>query len=141
MSSDTDFLLLYEELGLSPGRCSLDEFKRAYRRRVSSLHPDRHPGGDGEAPEAMRRLTTLYSAAMAFERRFGRLPGADPAAGRRSSPAGSFAGHSGLTMASVRREPSLPVPEPGSLRKRVLLALLILLALAWSLWGVGTMVH
>jgi hypothetical protein len=139
MSGDTDFLLLYEELGLAPGRCSLDEFKRAYRRRISTLHPDRHQAGtDDDAPEAMRRLTTLYGAAIAFERRFGRLPGAEPAATRRSSVVTPPAGHSTMTMQAFRREPMLPAPEPKSLRKRVLLALLILLALAWALWGAGT---
>ena len=138
MSGDTDFLLLYEELGLLPG-CSLEEFKRAYRRRISSLHPDRRSSElDDGAPEAVRRLTTLYGAAIAFERRFGRLPGAEPAGARRSSVATPSGGHPTVTLPSLRREPALPAPEPKSLRKRVLLALLILLALAWALWGAGT---
>ncbi|HSS14852.1 MAG TPA: hypothetical protein VLL04_13220 [Rhizomicrobium sp.] len=139
MSGDTDFLLLYEELGLAPGRCSLDEFKRAYRRRISSLHPDRRPDRiDDDAPEVMRRLTTLYGAAIAFERRFGRLPGAEPAGARRSSVVTPQSGHGNVSMPAFRREPLLPLPEPKSMRKRVLLALLILLALAWALWGAGT---
>ena len=140
MSGDTDFLLLYEELGLAPGRCSLDEFKRAYRRRISTLHPDRRPEDNMEdgAPETMRRLTTLYGAAIAFERRFGRLPGAEPAAARRGSVVTPPSGHSSVPYSTLRREPAFPVPEPKSLRKRVLLALLILLALAWALWGAGT---
>ncbi|MGH8211917.1 MAG: hypothetical protein ACREPP_01655 [Rhodanobacteraceae bacterium] len=140
MSGDTDFLLLYEELGLAAGRCSLDEFKRAYRRRISSLHPDRRPkdSTDDGASEAVRRLTTLYGAAIAFERRFGRLPGAEPAGARRGSVLTPPSGQSSISISNLRREPTFPAPEPKSLRKRVLLALLILLALAWALWGAGT---
>jgi hypothetical protein len=139
MSGDTDFLLLYEELGVDPGRCTLDDFKRAYRRRISRLHPDRTlHGADGDAPEAVRRLTTLYGAAIAFERRFGRLPGAEPASARRSSIMSPPSGQSSASVPGLRREPAFPVAEPKSLRKRVLLALLILLALAWALWGWGT---
>ncbi|MBS0433240.1 MAG: J domain-containing protein [Proteobacteria bacterium] len=140
MSGDTDFILLYEELGLTPDRCSLDEFKRAYRRRVSNLHPDRRPNAvDEDSPEAMQRLTSLYGAAIAFERRFGRLPGAGPAPQRRhvTTPAGGYSTIHTAPGLGMRREfPS--TPEPRSLRKRVILALLILLALAWALWGVGT---
>src|SRR5579885_2063320 len=124
MSSDIDFLLLYEELGLAPGRCTLDEFKRAYRRRISTLHPDRRPhGGDDAAPEAMRRLNALYGAAIAFERRFGRLPGAEPSAARRGGAAVPSPGHNGMIVSAARREPSFSMPEPKSLRKRILLAL------------------
>lgn len=142
MSGDTDFLMLYQELGLSPDRCSLDEFKRAYRRRVSSLHPDRRPAGatdDDDSPETMQRLTSLYGAAMAFERRFGRLPGAGPATTRRpvTTPANGYPAANAMSGSGARRE--FPAsPEPRSLRKRILIALLILLALAWAIWGVGT---
>jgi len=140
MSGDTDFLTLYQELGLSPDRCSLDEFKRAYRRRVSCLHPDRRPEGtDDDSPEAMQRLTSLYGAAIAFERRFGRLPGAGSASVRRhvATPSSGYSVASTTPGTGTRRE-SPASPEPRSLRKRILLALLILLALAWALWGVGT---
>ncbi|MGH8173383.1 MAG: J domain-containing protein, partial [Rhodanobacteraceae bacterium] len=77
----TDFLRLYQELGLVPG-ASLDELRRAYRRRVSELHPDRVgqsctaslPG----AAERLQRITVLYGAATQFHRQHGRLPGSSP---------------------------------------------------------------
>jgi len=81
----TDFLLLYQELGLRPG-CSIDDFKLAYRRRIADLHPDRQRGLRGEEAEIARdrlqRLTQQYGAAIAFHRQHGRLPGASaPARG------------------------------------------------------------
>lgn len=78
MARETDFLDLYKILGLNPG-CDLAEFKKAYRRRVSVLHPDRRNGGGRNnviAAERLQQLTALYGAAMEFQRRHGRLPGA-----------------------------------------------------------------
>jgi hypothetical protein len=77
MSGSTDFLALYQQLGLGPG-CRADELKGAYRRRVAELHPDRR-GGDPAAAERLQELTAAYNAAMRFHRRHGRLPGAAPA--------------------------------------------------------------
>ncbi|MET0224920.1 MAG: J domain-containing protein [Dokdonella sp.] len=78
----TDFLLLYQELGLRPGS-GIDDFKLAYRRRIADLHPDRQRGaqqGNAElARDRLQRLTLLYGAAIAFHRRHGRLPGASVA--------------------------------------------------------------
>lgn len=76
MALDTDFLDLYAALGLKPD-CSLDAFQRAYRRRVSALHPDRHGNGlDGSGnPQELQALTARYRAAMHFYRQHGRLPG------------------------------------------------------------------
>jgi hypothetical protein len=75
----TDFLLLYQELGLVPG-CSIDELKRAYRRCISRLHPDRPSPSNSVDPvhaaERLQQLTQLYGAAIDFHRRYGRLPGA-----------------------------------------------------------------
>lgn len=76
---DSDFNQLYAQLELRPD-CSLDEFKRAYRRRVAELHPDRHPGGDARASATdamtLSELTSLYTTATRFHRTHGRLPGA-----------------------------------------------------------------
>ncbi len=78
----TDFLLLYQELGLRPGS-GIDDFKLAYRRRIADLHPDRqrgpHQGNPEIARDRLQRLTLLYGAAIAFHRRHGRLPGASAA--------------------------------------------------------------
>ncbi|MEO7199126.1 MAG: J domain-containing protein, partial [Dokdonella sp.] len=80
MARDTDFIDLYRILDLEPG-CGLDDFKRAYRRRVSVLHPDRrdnHPG-DAVAARRLQQLTAMYGMAMEFQRQHGRLPGAPQA--------------------------------------------------------------
>src|SRR3546814_1701390 len=43
MIDQTEFIVLYRELGVGPD-CSVDGLRLAYRRRVADLHPDR--GGD-----------------------------------------------------------------------------------------------
>ena len=74
MAGDTDFIALYQELELTAG-CTLEEFRHAYRKRVAALHPDRG-GARARAPRDLQRLNALYTAAMEFHRRHGRLPGA-----------------------------------------------------------------
>lgn len=75
-----DFSRLYAQLNLRPD-CSLEEFKRAYRRRVAELHPDRRgdaaPAGDDEGL-SLPELTSLYGLAMQFLKQHGRLPGGAP---------------------------------------------------------------
>lgn len=74
---EPDFSLLYSELNLYPD-CSLEEFKRAYRRRIAELHPDRK-GGELASPEAQAALLATiatYVAVNRFYRRYGRMPGA-----------------------------------------------------------------
>lgn len=73
MGGNTDFLALYQELGLSAD-CTLPDLKLAYRKRVSELHPDRM-SGDRNGAHGLQRLNGLYSSAMEFQRRHGRLPG------------------------------------------------------------------
>lgn len=73
MREDTDFIALYDELGLD-SECSLAGFRQAYRRRVALLHPD-HPG-DSSDTSRLQRLNRMYAAAMEFHRLHGRLPGA-----------------------------------------------------------------
>jgi hypothetical protein len=88
VARETDFLDLYRILGLRPG-CSLDEFKHAYRRRVSVLHPDRRDDDSRHtiAAERLQRLTAMYGMAMEFHREHGRLPGAPLARSNTPSPA------------------------------------------------------
>jgi hypothetical protein len=74
MAGNTDFIALYQELKLTAG-CTLEDFKLAYRKRVATLHPDRE-GAPARAPQDLQRLNALYSSAMEFHRRHGRLPGA-----------------------------------------------------------------
>jgi len=75
MGGETDFHKLYQELGLAPG-CEMAALTLAYRRRISELHPDRHPAAnDASSDERLRNLIALYEAAQHFHRRYGRLPG------------------------------------------------------------------
>ena len=139
MAGDTDFLVLYEELGLAPGVSDLDAFKQAYRRRVAQLHPDRQAARDGGDPDRLQRLNRLYGAAMAFEQRYGRLPAAS-AASRRPEPgvaADNFAPSHGGTAHERRQPRRRTQPPQRRSRARYYFALVILLALAFAIWGVG----
>lgn len=81
MAQHVDLLRLYREFQLEPG-AGVDELKRAYRRHVSLVHPDRlaakDPISQHLANERLQLLTTLYEAGMQFHRQHGRLPGAAP---------------------------------------------------------------
>lgn len=72
MAEDTDFVALYAELGVDAA-CTIEQLKQAYRRRVGQLHPD--AVGHAEGTGRLQRLNQLYSAAIAFHREHGRLPG------------------------------------------------------------------
>lgn len=134
MIADMDFIALYEELGLAPGACSLSEFKLAYRRRMQQLHPDRNPDSAGEsAPESLQHLMAIYREAIAFERRFGRLPGAEPNNGRRTAAAPAAFSTPHHASAAIGSGQQLPW-------RRLLFAGLVLFALGWVLWGVGLLV-
>lgn len=143
MAGDTDFLTLYAELGLAPGVSDLEALKHAYRRRVAQLHPDR-AGADQGDPERLQRLNRLYGAALAFEQRYGRLPAAT-AASRHHEPQHA-AGVDEFHSATVSRERRLqrarqPHPVTHRSRARYYFALVILLALAFAIWGVGVATH
>ncbi len=138
MADDTDFLTLYDELGLAPGISDLDALKQAYRRRVAQLHPDRH--GDEGDPDRLQRLNRLYGAAIAFEQRYGRLPAA-AATSRRPEPslrAETTGPRSGGGHERRMQPRSRPQYEPlRRNRARYYFALAVLLALAFAVWGFG----
>lgn len=77
-----DLASLYSQLNLRPG-CSLEEFQRAYRRRIAELHPDRQPGRprSAESERTLRQLVALYTTVGRFHRRYGRMPGVRSVAG------------------------------------------------------------
>jgi hypothetical protein len=121
---DASFVDMYRLLNLEPG-CDLAQFKQAYRRRVAVLHPDRAGVCDevSSRSEQLTQLTRLYTAALTFERRHGRLPGAPIA--RPSSHAPSEPAMTRAPDASAKRTLSRwPLI--------LLIALLIALTLAWN---------
>jgi hypothetical protein len=136
MVGEMDFLALYRELGITPATCNLSEFKLAYRRRMKQLHPDRNPESDDDfAPDSLQHLMAVYREAIAFERRFGRLPGAEPAGSRRSGRAAQI-GSPGSRHAAA----TMPLGDGRWPWRRLIFATLVLLAMGWVLWGVGLIV-
>jgi hypothetical protein len=126
---EVDFHSLYSELGVEPD-CGLDDFKRAYRRRVAELHPDRRGDSDPPSPArsmALPELTLRYSQAMQFFRAHGRLPGSTPPRVQ-VRPAGS--------MRRPRPHPAPAADEsPGfaNVSQRSWIVLLVLLAIVMYL--------
>lgn len=133
MKPDLDSI--YAELDIDP-RCSLADFKRAYRRRIAELHPDRE-GTRSRNPEdeaVLRNLIRVYAAVTRFHRRYGRMPGGHPAHLR--AP--------GLPR-FARVDRGVPAVEPGrsgeARRTRATMTLvglfiaLVLLLASWSWLG------
>jgi hypothetical protein len=125
MAAPTDFLRLYQELGLAPG-ASLDDLRRAYRRRVSELHPDRvgmtYTATAPGAAERLQQLTALYSAATQFHRLHGRLPGTVNAYRAVPDPGQSIA--------------TAPNDEPASRASTTIwVSLVVVLILGWLIWA------
>lgn len=137
MVGDMDFLALYQELGITPGTCNLSEFKLAYRRRMQQLHPDRNPEvGDDSAPDSLQHLMAVYREAIAFERRFGRLPGAEPPGSRRRASHAAHAEPAGPSHPAA----AVSLGDQRWPWRRLIFATVVLLALGWVLWGVGLIV-
>ena len=129
MSETCDFAWLYRQLGLRPGG-SLQELRLAYRRRVARLHPDRIQGDI----EALQQLNVLYGAALDFQRKMGRLPGARSGGGvaqvNRERPSS--------TPFQPRHEQTPPHRQSQNAyatRLRTIALLLLTLLLAAALWA------
>jgi hypothetical protein len=121
MTANVDFIEMFHELGLS-ANCTLDEFKRAYRRCVAQLHPDRVENRLADHSR-LQRLTVTYEAALDFHKRFGRLPGDVMQAPARPAPVGQTA--SALPERPLRRS-----------RLRWILLAVGILVLVWLLWDI-----
>jgi hypothetical protein len=128
-NSHTDFLALFQELGL-PANCTLDELKLAFRRRVSQLHPDRAIGRAADSESRLQRLTAMYNAALDFHRRYGRMPGntahatpAPPSRIRRPAPASS----------SANAPEAAPEPRRSHAVFAIVVVIVALVLFAWLL--------
>ncbi|RZA19860.1 MAG: J domain-containing protein [Lysobacteraceae bacterium] len=126
---ERDLSELYSELGLPPG-CSLEELKRAYRRRIAKLHPD-HGDTQDDAGAPIAELVKLYDSAIRFHRLHGRLPGATAGAG----PGGNIAPRGTAAATRAGTPPALSVPAaavrlPLAALLLPLVALLVLLLLS-----------
>lgn len=124
MSEQTDFVALYEELGLD-AECGMEDFKRAYRRRVSQLHPDHT--GRGADMSRLQRLNRMYEAALEFHQSHGRLPGA-PGVPRPQATAWTAMDADGPPDPA---EGDAPVAGPMQRRRYLVLLALIALLLYW----------
>ena len=125
MADDTDFVALYDELGLD-AECSMVDFKGAYRRRVAKLHPD-HLGDPSTIPR-LQRLNRLYAAALEFQRIHGRLPGATHRVVTPTSPAEATAQPPTQVHTSLVAPPVAGNPIN---QRYVLLLLLVAAAAFW----------
>ncbi len=128
MADDTDFIGLYRELDIGAD-CDPEAFRLAYRRRVADLHPDRTR--DPAAAEALKSLNLRYTAALAFAREHGRLPGSAPAASRPVPRPTRASGRGGGPPAS-RGQP----PATGGLL-RMLLLVAVAIGAIWMFLPAG----
>lgn len=127
---EPDLSTVLAELNLSP-TCTLEEFQRALRRRISELHPDRggRTAGSPEDQATLHRLLSTYSAVTRFHRRYGRMPGVPLAGGN-----GDFRTtmvHPAL-QAQVVEEPDPEHVDGPTVRIALLFIALVLLLASWD---------
>lgn len=125
-----DFSRLYTQLDLTPD-CGLEELKRAYRRRIAELHPDRASPAEiaGGPSMQLSDLNSLYSQALRFHRAHGRLPGA-----RSMERAVLASGRAPPAVPVAKQAPDLPPGADATSRSRqtaVLVVLGFVLVLTW----------
>ena len=127
MKPDLDSI--YAELDIDPG-CTLAEFKRAYRRRIAELHPDRDGSRRPEDQALLRDLILVYEAVTRFHRRYGRMPG-----GTAPRPGGVAGSRFFVFRSPIQEEVQ---SSPDLRRKRATVTLvglfiaLVLLLASWS---------
>lgn len=132
MIDQTDFIVLYRELGIEPD-CSVEGLRLAYRRRVADLHPDR--GGDSDEDE-LKSLNQRYAAALDFHRHYGRLPGAPPApsAQRRRDPVEQSRRMSDAVALGTEPEPDLGTEMEARRPSRVVVYGIVLMTALLVWW-------
>lgn len=126
MANETDFLDLYRKLELDPG-CNPVELTQAYRRYVALWHPDRFADMASESDDApLQELIAQYGAAMEFQRRYGRLPGAVISPRRRMT-------HRDVPRAPPRSMTTAIGPRSSRPRWLVLLVIMVIGVLIWRI--------
>lgn len=132
---EPDLSRLFAELNLS-SHCSLEEFQRVVRRRISELHPDRSgPEGTTSDEQAeLHRLLTTYSAVTRFHRRYGRMPGTvvtNRAGDVRAASVRATMVHPALQLQANAEPEHEPIDVPSA-RAIVLLVAIVLLLASWD---------
>ena len=126
-----DFSRLYAQLNLTPD-CGLEELKRAYRRRIAELHPDRPCSTDvgDRLTISLPDLNSIYSQALRFHRSHGQLPGARAPETTIGTEPGART-HAAFTV----DDPSLQLQEEKSRsstwKGAILLTLCMILTMIW----------
>lgn len=95
MADNSDFMALYDELGMDAD-CSMEQLTLRWRRRVRQLHPDRAHSCD-ETGQTLQLLNARFRQARRFHRQHGRLPGSRLSGGTRRT-----------AQAMVTRRQSMP---------------------------------
>lgn len=126
MANETDFLDLYRKLELDPG-CGQVELTQAYRRHVALLHPDRLADAALAVDDGpLQELIAQYGAAMEFQRRYGRLPGAARSPFRRTTTTDVLRSAPPCMTRSMSPRSSRP-------RRLILLAIVVGSVLLWQM--------
>jgi len=140
LREDTNWLELYQTLGIEPG-CEWSQVQTAYRRMAQSRHPDRFEEGSTEHREAQDQIIEInhaYAKLSAYYKTHGYLPGNRYSAPKTDRKPGS-SGQSRSETATSRSGSSWRVPAENRkkpfLRRRSTILLSLALAYgAYHLW-------
>jgi len=137
---------LYAVLDITDTRCSADEIKRAYRKKVAEWHPDKH-GDSKEATENFQRIQHAYDVLSDAKRRSMHdlgMPDQDPMSPS-SSPFGANLGKGFKSSGSVRGDLVATATSLGEIvvhnvkhgivKNSLLLALCVTVVVTAGWWG------
>ncbi|MDQ3289180.1 MAG: J domain-containing protein [Pseudomonadota bacterium] len=127
-----DLESLYSQLDLQPD-CSLEEFQRAYRRRIGELHPDRNQDAQQSTDlrTQLRHLIWMHATVNRFYRRYGRMPGAAAGPRHRNCPVASTP----LRTHSPERFSEFEEGETSNRSTWILVVVLIALMVLGAFWN------